>query len=249
MSMWKDVESRGEEWASFPLPSHVLVGFKANYFLFRQVIASIHPQSFQAIQLNSDASEWALIPSPTLCLPQTNTLGIHDIGNCDIQKRLDLESALGPHISSAIYWVTWVRSLPSICTCVSHQQSEYMSALACVPLSHFWPALALRYMGRAQPIGGLVSWLVSGLGYRRHWQEIEWAERTESRRVRCPWSIFARVAGLFVILRAPCSYHHLPFTPLSFLSSCFSQYLCCLSFLLYMALAINSRSSLFSWLV
>lgn len=71
----------------------------------------------------------------TLSLPQTDTLGIHEIGNCDIQKRLDLDSALGPHISSAIYPVTWVRSPPSLCAWISHQQSEFVSALPCVPLS------------------------------------------------------------------------------------------------------------------
>ena len=80
----------------------------------------------------SDSSEQA--DSFTKAAPsllQMSALCIYEIGNCDVQKRLDL--AAGAHISSALYCVTWVGSPPSICAWISHLQSEFVSA--CVPLS------------------------------------------------------------------------------------------------------------------
>ena len=118
-SMWRDIGTYGEKCVS---PSLAFTrGFQV-CFLIRQIITSVPPWSSQAIQVNFDSLEWPLIPSPKqLYQPQMHTLGMHGIGNCDIQKRWDLEAALGPNTSSAIYWVIWVRSPPSICTWISHQ--------------------------------------------------------------------------------------------------------------------------------
>lgn len=118
-SMWRDLGTYGKECASSSLALtrrfHVC-------FLLRQIIASVPPWNSQAIQGNFDSSEWPLIPSPKqLYQTQMRTLGTHGIGNCDIQKTWDLEAALGLNTSSAIYWVIWVRSPPSICTWISHR--------------------------------------------------------------------------------------------------------------------------------